>query len=236
MVPLIPLTGPMPPHLAGEDELRGADGTEWWRVEPGPFGTARPGGSGFAAGHFGAGDSVPGFTGGIEIPEILKPPPQKPFENDPSAAAGAADGAEAAGADPDATEELPARRGLFRRSGGGASGRVGTPSPLLLLAAALLVGGAVFGSLLALAAGWLIAYAGPRLSRTEAKWAALALPGLVAGGALVWLWGRMDGRWGEPIRDGEMSTALTETWPVALRAAAVASAVFLVWRARRRRG
>lgn len=234
VVPVIPLTGPMPPHLAGEDELRGADGTEWWRVEPGPFGTARPGGSGFAAGHFGAGDSVPGFTGGIEIPEILKPPPQKPFESDPSAAAGASGGAEVAGADPDGTEELPARGGLFRRSGGGASGRVGTPSPLLLLAAALLAGGAVFGSLLALAAGWLIAYAGPRLSRTEAKWAVLALPGLVAGGALVWLWGRMEGRWGQPIRDGEMSTALTETWPVALRAAAVASAVFLVWRARRR--
>ncbi|MCC3653270.1 hypothetical protein LIX60_17730 [Streptomyces sp. S07_1.15] len=234
VVPVIPLTGPMPPHLAGEDELRGADGTEWWRVEPGPFGTARPGGSGFAAGHFGAGDSVPGFTGGIEIPEILKPPPQKPFETAPSAAAGAAGGAEAAGADTDGTEELPVRRGLFRRSGGGAPGRAGTPSPLLLLAAALLVGGAVFGSLLALAAGWLIAYAGPRLSRTEAKWAVLALPGLVAGGALVWLWGRMDGRWGEPIRDGGMSTALTETWPVALRAAAVASAVFLVWRARRR--
>ncbi|WP_095757196.1 hypothetical protein [Streptomyces xinghaiensis] len=233
VVPVIPLTGPMPPHLAGEDELRGADGTEWWRVEPGPFGTARPGGSGFAAGHFGAGDSVPGFTGGIEIPEILKPPPQKPFETDPLAAAGAVGGAEA-GADPDGAEELPARRGLFRRSGGAAPGRAGTPSPLLLLAAALLVGGAVFGSLLALAAGWLIAYAGPRLSRTEAKWAVLVLPGLVAGGALVWLWGRMDGQWGERIRDGEMSTALTETWPVALRAAAVASAVFLVWRARRR--
>ncbi|WP_030546175.1 hypothetical protein [Streptomyces albus] len=234
VVPVIPLTGPMPPHLAGEDELRGADGTEWWRVEPGPFGAGQPGGGGFAAGHFGAGDSVPGFTGGIEIPEILKPPPQKPFETDPSAAPGAAAGAAGTAGEADGAAEVPARGGLLRRVRGGAPGRVGTPSPLLLLAAALLAGGAVFGSLLALAAGWLIAYAGPRLTRTEAKWAVLVLPGLVAGGALVWLWGRMDGRWGEPIRNGEMSTALTETWPVALRAAAVASAVFLVWRARRR--
>ncbi|MBQ0986618.1 hypothetical protein KBZ10_19305 [Streptomyces sp. F63] len=234
VVPVIPLTGPMPPHLAGEEELRGADGTEWWRVEPGPFGAGQPGGNGFAAGHFGAGDSVPGFTGGIEIPEILKPPPQRPFETDPPPAA--ADGtAGPSGAEPSGAEDgVPARGGLLRRGRGGASGRVGTPSPLLLLAAALLVGGAVFGSLLALAAGWLIAYAGPRLTRTEATWAVLVLPGLVAGGALLWLWGRMDGRWGEPIRNGEMSTALADTWPTALRAAAIASAVFLVWRARRR--
>ncbi|NJP99970.1 hypothetical protein [Streptomyces zingiberis] len=239
VVPLVPLDGPAPPHLAGEDELRGADGTEWWRVEPGPFGASGPAApGGFAAGHFGPGDSVPGFVGGIEIPEILKPPPQRPFEQAAGAGKAGAPGATAppgpagAAAAGGGAPEPVAVRGPFRRG----PARVGTPSPLLLLAAALLIGGALLGSLLALAAGWLIAYAGPRLSRAEAKWAALALPGLVAGGALVWLWGRLDGRWGEQIRDGAMSDAISETWPIALRAAAVASAVFLLWRARRVRG
>jgi hypothetical protein len=36
---------------------------DWWRVGSG---------NGFALG-----DSVPGFTGGVEIPELLKPPPPK---------------------------------------------------------------------------------------------------------------------------------------------------------------
>ncbi|PGH49009.1 hypothetical protein [Streptomyces sp. Ru87] len=216
VVPVIPLDGPAPPHLAGEDELgpRGAD-TDWWRVEPGPFGPGGAGGPG-GTGFFGPGESVPGFVGGIEIPDILKPPPQDPFRKDPEP--------EAVEAEPDGDEAEPAGTGRSR----------GTTSPLLLLAAALLVGGAVFGSLVALGLGWLIAYAGPRLSRVEAKWATLAVPGLVAAGAVVWLWGRHEGRWGEPIARGAMAEALTETWPVALRTAAVASALFLLWRARRR--
>ncbi|WP_430739284.1 HAAS signaling domain-containing protein, partial [Streptomyces alboniger] len=52
---------PSPPHLAGSDEL-GPSGSEpdWWRLDSSPFGGA---------------DTVPGFVGGVEIPEILKPPP-----------------------------------------------------------------------------------------------------------------------------------------------------------------
>ncbi|KUJ66854.1 hypothetical protein ACZ90_32650 [Streptomyces albus subsp. albus] len=46
----------------------------------------------------------------------------------------------------------------------------------------LLVAGVVTGSWLPLAGGWLIAYSSRTLSRTEAKWAALGLPGVVAAG------------------------------------------------------
>ncbi|MCP9987593.1 hypothetical protein LUX01_13745 [Streptomyces sudanensis] len=60
--------------------------------------------------------------------------------------------------------------------------------------------GTVTGSWLALAAGWLLAYATRRLSRGQAKWGVLGLPGAVAAGAAVWLWGRVDGRWGNRSR------------------------------------
>ena len=38
------------------------------------------------------------------------------------------------------------------------------------------------------------------------------MPGLVAGGAVVWLWGRVDGRWGDPIAEGGegLQQALTQ--------------------------
>lgn len=100
----------------------------------------------------------------------------------------------------------------------------------------LLVTGAVTGSWFALAGGWLLAYGSRTLSRAEAKWAAMGLPGVVVAGALVWLWGRTNGRWGEPIPQGAMADALSGVWPVVVRTAAVASAAFLVWRARRRAG
>ncbi|MEU6079323.1 hypothetical protein [Streptomyces sp. NPDC047108] len=214
---------PSPPHLAGEDELGPQDETpDWWRVEPGPFGDV--------------GDAVPGFVGGIEVPEILKPPPapevdaERLRKAEAEAAAKAAEAAEAeaakAGHGPGLLRRVMfrRRRQVVRRSF----------SPLLLLAAGLLVAGAVMGQLVLLGVGWLIAYGTRTLTRAENKWAALGLPGVVAAGALVWLWGRFDGRWGEPIAKGQMDAALTETWPVALRAAAVASALYLLWRARQR--
>ncbi|WP_069817307.1 hypothetical protein [Streptomyces sp. TP-A0874] len=222
-VPTVPLDGPAPPHLAGEDEVgSGAADVDWWRVEPGPFG-------GTEGARFGPGEAVPGFVGGIEIPEMLRPPPQDPF-------AKASKGAKEPERSAEAEEGEWAEPG---RAGGGLLGRVlrgsGSMSPLLLLAAALLVSGAIVGSLVVLGAGWLIAYATRRLSRAEAKWAVLGLPGLVAAGALVWVWGRFDGRWGEAVPKGGMADVLVDTWPVALRTAAVASALFLVWRARRLR-
>jgi hypothetical protein len=108
-------------------------------------------------------------------------------------------------------------------------------NPLLLLAALLLIGGAVFGSLIPLALGWLLAYASRRLSRAQIRWAVIILPGLAATAGAVWLWGRVEGRWGAPVaRGGEaMGAAISETWPWTLKVAALASAVFLLWRARR---
>ncbi|WP_267242622.1 hypothetical protein [Streptomyces sp. PR69] len=198
-----------PPHLAGMDEL-GPAGSEpdWWRIEPGPFG--------------GPGDAVSGFVGGVEVPELLKPPPPKDLEKET-----AEETPEEAGeAEEDRAAPASRRRRLlsgFRLS-----------SPLLLLAAALLVVGAVSGSWLALGLGWLFAYGSRTLTRTQAKWAVLGLPGAVAAAAVVWLWGRADGRWGEPIPEDGMREVLAGAWPWVVRGAAIASALFLVWRARRR--
>ncbi|MCM2412566.1 hypothetical protein [Streptomyces sp. RKAG290] len=214
--------GPAPsaPHRAGTDEL-GPSGSEadWWRVDPGPFG------------EFGAGTDVPGFRGGVEIPAVLRPPvaaedEDEEFEDDEEEPE---EGYEAAA--PARRRRLPRLR--RRRSGEERAPR-GFSHPLLLLAAGLLVAGAVMGSLLALAGGWLLAYSSRRMSRTEAKWAAMGVPGLVLAGGLVWLWGRLDGRWGKPIPEHGMADALSGVWPVVVRVAAVASALFLVWRARRR--
>ncbi|WSV40364.1 hypothetical protein OG462_24955 [Streptomyces sp. NBC_01077] len=62
------------------------------------------------------------------------------------------------------------------------------------------------------------------------------IPGLAAASGIAWLWGRVEGRWGVPVAAGgeAMGAAISETWPWVLRGAAVASALFLLWRARRR--
>ncbi|MFE1380188.1 hypothetical protein ACFW6S_14730 [Streptomyces sp. NPDC058740] len=165
------------------------------------------------------GGAVPGFVGGVEIPELLKPPP--PDEEDGEDGEGGEGGdasADGSGGDtaPDGPE--PRRRRL----------RLG--SPLLLVSAVLLLAGAAGGWLLPLAAGWLLAYA----SR-ERRAAALTLPGLAVTAGAVWLWGRVEGRWGERVATGgeALGTALSETWPWTLRGAAIASGLYLLWRSRR---
>ncbi|MEU6218360.1 hypothetical protein ABZ845_12700 [Streptomyces sp. NPDC047022] len=200
-----------PPHLAGAHELGDSAGQgDWWRAE---------GGSG---GAFGLGDEVPGFVGGVEIPELLKPPPGdapkreadlEQLEPEPAMEA--------------AAEETAAPRRRLPRL-------TARRNPLLLLAAVLLVAGAVLGNLIALGLGWLIAWASRRLTAAESKWAVMGMPGLVAGAALVWLWGRTDGRWGTPIAEGHMGDAIAQTWPWVIRGAAVASALYLTWRSQRR--
>jgi len=198
---------PSPPHLASLYEL--GDGTaqpDWWRVDGTPFG---------------AGEAVPGFVGGVEIPELLKPPPTDeeapgkrpvPIESD----------------DEEAEEERAPRRRFLPSAGT-------WNNPLLLLAAALLVAGAALGHLLVLALGWLIVYLSRRLTQTEIKWAVVFLPALAVAGGFTWLWGRTEGRWGDPIPEGGMGAAIGETWPWVLRGAALASAAFLVWRSRKQR-
>lgn len=219
------------PHLAGLDELGdSAAQPDWWRVDSSPFGV---------------GDSVPGFVGGVEIPELLKPPPPKEEKKPEPAVEQAAPvpvvkartawwrRRTATKAAEPVVEAVPARRRPFFRPAGSPGG--GWSNPLLLLAAALLVAGAVLGNLLVLVVGWLIAWASRRLSDAETKWAVVFLPSLALTAGIVWLWGRNEGRWGEPIAQGHMNDAVAETWPWVVRGAAVASALFLVWRSQRRR-
>ncbi|WP_438486465.1 hypothetical protein [Streptomyces sp. S186] len=245
--PPVPDTSPAaaPPHLAGADELGdGEEPPDWWRVQAGPTG---------------AEDEVPGFVGGIEIPEVWHRPEKdaedadKTDDADKTGEAGKA----GAGAAPSGKGRrgLPAlvRRTLGRRpeeaaeaapalDGAGAEEAADAPaavplrawlSPAPTLAVLLLVAGAVVGSWMALAGGWGLAYVSRRLSRTEAKFAALGVPGIVVGGLLVWVWGRNDGRWGAPIPPGHLGTELLAGLPGVVRVAAVASALFLLWRMRR---
>ncbi|MFJ7984996.1 hypothetical protein [Streptomyces sp. NPDC096351] len=208
--------------LAGADH--GTDG-DWWQVDA-------------AAG-------LPGFVGGVERPDLFR----EPVAEEDAERAGAKDGADDADA---AGPAAGRRRRLARvlRRGRAAPGappvadgepaaapaaRLRLTSPFVLLAALLLLGGALFGSLVALAAGWLIAYASRRLTPGEVKGAVLVIPGLAAASGVGWLWGRVEGRWGEPVAAGgeAMGAAVAETWPWVLRGAAVASALFLLWRTRR---
>lgn len=202
--------GPRSGSLA--DDVRVPD---WWRRESDPFG---------------AGDEVPGFVGGVEIPEMLRPPqPEKERDKEKEQAEREA----AAPADEPAAETGAAAKGRRRflpaLPGGG-----GWSNPLLLLAAAALLVGAVLGKLLLLVVGWAIAYLSRRLTDRETKLAVMWLPGLSAAAGLVWLWGRSEGRWGAPIAEGHMNEAIAGTWPWVVRGAAVASALFLVWRSQRR--
>lgn len=93
----------------------------------------------------------------------------------------------------------------------------------------------MLGNWFALILGWAIAYASRRLTEQETKLAVVWLPGLSVTAGLVWLWGRSDGRWGEPIAEGQMNAAVAQTWPWVIRGAAVASALFLVWRSQKQR-
>ena len=205
------------PHLASASDL-GASvmQPDWWRVENG---------NGFALG-----DSVPGFTGGVEIPELLKPPPPKETPKEPEKEAAKAPVPVAAPVIEQAPEIPVRRRRMVPRLPAGR-----WSNPLLLIAAALLVAGAVLGNWFALLLGWLIAYASRRLSDAETKAAVIGLPTAAVAAGIVWLWGRNDGRWGTPIAQGHMNDAISETWPWVVRGAAVASALFLVWRSQRRR-
>ncbi|MBN3928811.1 hypothetical protein IQ279_03990 [Streptomyces verrucosisporus] len=237
-------TAASPPHLAPAHELGPEESDpDWWREGPGAPRYA-PGGR----------RPVGGFDGGVELPEVLEQPPdpekEEKKEKERQEARRKAEAARAA--DADGGDETPAAPGRSRwarlprplrprtaKAAGGAPRTARVPrvgGVVELAAAALLVAGAVMGSLIPLGLGWLAAWWSPRLSRQEAKWAVTVVPGTVAAAGLVWLWGRTEGRWGEPIAEGALGEAVTASWPWALRAAAVASALYLLWRARRPRG
>lgn len=236
----------VPPHLAGLDELGPSDGAEpdWWRVTPGSYG---------------AGPQVDGFAGGIEIPDLFKEGrydeheeadadghPAKAKGGDAEASgkpSGKPTGAAQARA---AVRLLRERRSAKRTAKGAAKGAAPVvaevaaaparpkPNAFLLLAAAVLLAGVVSGYWLLLVVGWLLPYASRVLRPGEHKWAVFGPPGAVLAGAGVWLWGRMNGKWGETLAEDQLSGTLHGMWPWLLRAAGVASALYLVWRARRR--
>ncbi|CAM5705161.1 Aromatic ring-opening dioxygenase LigA OS=Streptomyces antimycoticus OX=68175 GN=SSPO_056560 PE=4 SV=1 [Streptomyces antimycoticus] len=255
--PATPATPPSnaasPPHLAGEDELSPRESNmDWWHVEAGPFAQSERRDAQYG--------SVEGFTGGIEIPELLgkgKTAEQERQERREAEEKAAAE--EEAAAEARAAEEAEAKaaaggkqRGALRRvllgpgkaadqptggGGGGVATWLAGLGPVLLVAVGLLVAGAVMGNIIPIAFGWVIAYYGTyRHSPAGAKWASLGIPGLVAAGAGVWLWGRAAREWGQPIPEDGWKDALTGTWPFVVRGAAIASVLFLLWRARRRKG
>ncbi|MCT2592738.1 hypothetical protein LHJ74_22965 [Streptomyces sp. N2-109] len=244
--------GASPPHLAGMDELGPQESDpDWWRVDPGPYGgdPGSFGGGGERRGGRRPGeDLMPGFVGGIEMDELFKTPQQRQAEADAearaeaAAAAAAGEGADAVSGEATGKKGGGGGKGLLGRvlggRGGAAESGPAAGGIVELLACGLLVAGAFMGSLVPLALGWLAAYWSPKLSRNEAKWAAFGMPALALGAGATWLWGREGGRWGAPIEEGgeALRQAMTDTWPVVLRAAAVASALFLLWRARRRPG
>ncbi|MCB5168216.1 hypothetical protein LG634_25720 [Streptomyces bambusae] len=221
-----PSTAARPPHLAGEDEL-GSDRGEpdWWRVEPSGFG---------------ADVGVPGFAGGIEIPELLKKPAVPAADAVvPGSVPGSGPApepvpvAEPVGRVRTVVRALRERRGASSAAAAESAPRQ-RPHVVLLLAAAVLVGGAVSGSWVVLAGGWLLAYVSKVLGPAEKKAVLFGVPGVVLGGAVVWLWGRSHGRWGDPLVSGRASEAFVDLWPLLVRVAAVSCAAYLALRSRRR--
>ncbi|MCP3759552.1 hypothetical protein [Streptomyces sp. TBY4] len=220
--PVVPVQrGAAPPHLAGLDELGAGERLEpdWWTVGPS--------------------SSVEGFAGGIEIPELLKPPGRvgessadADSESDPQAG----DSGDAGGRRTFMGYLRERRRRRRRAKAEAEAAAAPRPKPyaFLLLAAVALLAGAVSGYWLLLAGGWLLAYASRVLGPAERKWVVFGLPGVVFVGAVVWLWGRLNGRWGAALADDALGGAFQELVPWVARGAAVSSAVYLVWRARRR--
>ncbi|WP_327290633.1 hypothetical protein [Streptomyces sp. NBC_01198] len=216
---------PKPGRPDDGDQGRGRDdnGREWWQGD-GRGGRPRPGDE--LAG-------LPGMTGGVFIPfddEELTP---EGLSGKPGAPAAPEDADAADDAETGEPATAPRRRRLLRRGPRPEGVPRNWGSPVLLLAAALLVVGAAIGSLIPLGLGWLVAYLSRRLSRPQAKFAVLVIPGAFAAGMVVWIWGRDVGKWGTPIAQGQMGPAFQDAYPPVVRLAAVGTALYLLWRNRR---
>lgn len=229
----VPRSGAASPHLAGMDELGPRESNpRWWETDglaTGPFESDGP--LGPAVRETG---QVAGFVGGIEVPDLLRPPSDDAADGEPTPDTRETreDEPPDGGEQVDAPGSKARRRFRLRRRSKEGGERV--PTRLLpMLAAVLLLVGALIGNWIALGLGWLTAYGTRSLSQNESKWAVMGMPGLVAIGALVWLGGRANGQWGADIPEDGMGDVVAGAWPVVVRAAAVASALFLVWRARR---
>ncbi|GAA2788765.1 hypothetical protein RMN57_22235 [Kitasatospora sp. CM 4170] len=110
------------------------------------------------------------------------------------------------------------------------------PSPLLLLAAVVLVGGAVTSQLLVMLVGWALGWMSRQLSDLTRKFAILGIPLATMSGTTLWYWGRAQGRWGEALQPGQQAGQVAwSAAPGVLRLAAVLSALFLLAVALKRR-
>ncbi len=226
----------------GADRVAGPDaGAAWWS------GGGAPGGPG-------GGPAVPGtgWTGGL-ITGQFADLDERPGARERSAAPKpAVEPAPAVEPEP-VPEAAPARRSggfrlpvrmPFRRPAPAPvvvaeaepARRTLPVGPLEVLAAVALVAGAVMTNYVLLAAGWLLAYACNGIGRRRARFAAAGLPGVVLLCSLLWFWGRAAGRWGARLPHGQIGTAMSADFPVIVRVAAVASALYLVWRGVLRRG
>lgn len=209
-VPAGPVTPPsVPPRPA---EPPAAPGQSAWLIA-----RAEPGGPPLSSADFPGWDSVTfdfqGEQKAAPAPAAPSVPEQRTAEPDLTAAPG--------------PEEPAAPRRSFL------TGR--RPSPLVLLVVAVLVAGAVTGQLLALLAGWGLAYIAPRLGPLTRKFAALVIPLGTMTAASVWQWGRTQGRWGDPAPAEELGRAVWDGAPGVLRLAGVLTAVFLLVVTMRRR-
>ncbi|MFJ3883567.1 hypothetical protein ACIPW5_39720 [Streptomyces sp. NPDC090077] len=213
----------VPPHLAGLDELGPSGGADpdWWSLSPG--GSRR-------------GPQVEGFAGGIEIPDL--------FGEEAEEERKAREAREAGKSEPDAAAGPAAAAGGLvrflrdRREKKKAAAPEGEPRPrphaFLVLAALLLLAGALTGYWLLLGAGALVAYASRVLGPRERKWVLLGLPAAVFTLAMLWLWGRASGHWGTPIPSEQVGPSFQSLWPTLARTAGAVTAAYLLWRSRRR--
>ncbi|MFE9424470.1 hypothetical protein ACFYNO_16040 [Kitasatospora sp. NPDC006697] len=129
-------------------------------------------------------------------------------------------------------EEVPAEEAVERP--GFLTGR--RPSPLLLLAAAVLVGGAISGLVLVLLIGWALAYLSKALSDLTKKFAVFGIPLVTMTLSSLWVWGRAQDRWGTPLaKGGTAGHALLIAAPGVLRIAGALTALFITVVAMRRR-
>ncbi|WP_371480024.1 hypothetical protein [Kitasatospora sp. NBC_00315] len=191
--------------------------------EPAGFGGAEPGG-------------FPGWSAHIDF-SVLDDSPAEPAPESTEEPA-----PEPPGAEPAEAAGWTGRTGRGRKAApapagpGPLAGR--RPSPLLLLASVVLLGGAVTGLLLVMLVGWALAYLTRSLSDFTRKFAVLGIPLGTMTGLTLWLWGRSQGRWGAALQPGQqVGQQVWGSAPGVLRLAAVLSALFLLGvTLRRRRG
>ncbi|GAA2252509.1 hypothetical protein GCM10010430_40090 [Kitasatospora cystarginea] len=126
-----------------------------------------------------------------------------------------------------ATGDTPAApTGKPPRAAGLLAGR--RPSPLLLIAAVVLLAGALTGQILIMLVGWAAAYLSARLGDLTKKFAVFGIPMATMTASTVWYWGRAKGRWGSPVAPDQFNHAALTAAPTVLRLAAVLSALFLL--------